>query len=488
VHKESEKAVKNKIAFLSLFSVILSFFTLTAEMNMTFSSTIDKIKRTGFYIPFTIYFVVFAVAVIFSRNLLNNNEINANSSYADIFQLLLKIALWFTTAIISIALLTVLTSWLYFLVKKRETGINFKISTDLQEGELHQKQTVRLLISPVLKPMFGFIKLRLLYDQKYFSDKFSLLENSERKFFSTSIEGTYHWPLPQIKEYHVESAILYFEDIFQFFSIAVHLPAKSKFFTHPSSKSVKDFRTLPRKTEETNTRIEQLKKVEGEYLNYKNFENNDDVRRIVWKIYAKNKELVVRIPEIMDPYASHIYLYASFFSQFNVGGNGSVEIPFLNYFKVVTWSVYQNLLKQGFEVKYIPDQEVAKNNAADEQQWVKYSISTSQWHQAKDLKTFVKTSDASIVIISSLSNANEVRDIIESHGRDITFILIKLTDSFKNQNIIDWVQWLFVQNQKDDIDVHKRAWAISPLRNKLKENEQRLEEVVKKYQELVEVF
>ncbi|HEX8277220.1 MAG TPA: hypothetical protein VF540_00940, partial [Segetibacter sp.] len=240
---------------------------------MTFSRTTDKIKRTGFYIPFTIYFVVFAVAVILSRNLLNNNEINANTSFADIFQLLLKIALWFTTAIISIALVTVLTSWLYFLIKKRKTGINFKISTDLQEGELHQKQTVRLLISPVLKPVFGFIKLRLLYDQKYFSDKFSLLENSERKFFSTTIEGTYHWPLPQIKEYHVESAILYFEDIFQFFSIAVNLPAKSKFFTHPSSKSVKDFKTLPRKTEETNTRIEQLKKVEGEYLNYKNFEN-----------------------------------------------------------------------------------------------------------------------------------------------------------------------------------------------------------------------
>ena len=284
--------------------------------------------------------------------------------------------------------------------------------------------------------------------------------------------------MPQIKEYHVESAILYFEDIFQFFSIAVNLPAKSKFFTHPSAKSVKDFKTLPRKTEETNTRIEQLKKVEGEYLNYKNFENNDDVRRIVWKIYAKNKELVVRIPEIMDPYASHIYLYASFFSLFNYVGNGAVETPFLNYFKVVTWSVYQNLLKQGFEVKYIPDQEVAKNNVADEQQWVKYSISTSQWHQAKDLKTFVKTSDASVVIISSLSNADEVRDIIEGHGRVITFILIKLTDSFKNQNIIDWVQWLFVENQKDDIDVYKRGWALSPLRMKIKENENRLTKIL----------
>jgi hypothetical protein len=64
-------------------------------------------------------------------------------------------------------------------------------------------------------------------------------------------------------------------------------------------------------------------------------------------------------------------------------GNSAIEIPFLNYFKVVTWSVYQNLVKRGFDVRYIPDQEVAKSKMADDQQWVKYNISTSKWHQVK---------------------------------------------------------------------------------------------------------
>jgi hypothetical protein len=339
------------------------------------------------------------------------------------------------------------------------------------------------VINPILKPLFVFVKLRLLYDQNQYSDKFSLLENSSRKFFSTAIEGTYHWPLPEIKEYHVEKGLIYFEDFFQFFSIAVTLPASSHFFTQPTSKPLRELKVLPRKTEETNTRIEQIRKVEGEYLNYKNFENNDDVRRIVWKIYAKNKELVVRTPEVMDPYASHVYLYTSFFNHFNTAGNGAVEIPFLNYYKVITWSVYQNLVKQGFDVRYIPDQEVANNNMADEQQWVKYSISTSRWHKAKDLKSYVKTSDASVVLISSLSDADEVRDLLEHHGKDITFIFIRLTDSFKNQNVIDWVQWLFVQNTKDDINTYKRNWSLSPLRQRIKENEKRLEAIVEKYQE-----
>ncbi|WP_018616457.1 DUF58 domain-containing protein [Segetibacter koreensis] len=449
---------------------------------MNFSRTTNKLKHAAFYIPFTIYFVVFAIAAFIGFKMLGNNEINADSSFTDIFQLLLKVALAFTIAIISVAFIPVLISFLYFMYKKRKTGIRFGISTDVKESRLNEKQTVRLAISPVLKPFFGFIRLRLLYDQKHYSKKFSLLENSKRKFFSTSIEGTYHWTLPQIKEYHVEKAVLYFEDVFQFFSIAVNLPASSHFFTQPTTKGIKDLNVLPRKTEETNTRIEQLRKVEGEYLNYKNFENNDDVRRIVWKIYAKNKELVVRIPEIMDPYASHVYLYASFFSHFDIEGNGAVEVPFLNYFKVITWSVYQNLVKRGFEVRYVPDQEVAKNNTADEQQSVKYSISTSKWHNVKDLKTYVKTNDASIVLISSLSDADEVQDLMENAGGDITFIFIKLTDSFKNQNVIDWVQWLFIENQKDDVDVYKRGWALSPLRVRIKENERKLAEILQKYQ------
>ncbi len=452
-------------------------------MNMTFSRTTDKIKHAAFYIPFTIYFVVFAIAAFVGFKMMGSNEINADSSFVDIFQLLLKVALAFTIAIISVAFLPVLISFFYFKYRQRKTGIRFDISTDVKESELHQKQTVRLLISPVLKPFFGFVKLRLLYDRKHYSKKFSLLENSKRKFFSTSIEGTYHWTLPQIKEYHVEKAVLYFEDILQFFSIAVNLPTSSHFFTQPATKGLKDLNVLPRKTEETNTRIEQLRKVEGEYLNYKNFENNDDVRRIVWKIYAKNKELVVRIPEIMDPYASHVYLYASFFSHFNIEGNGAAEIPFLNYYKVVIWSVYQNLVKRGFEVKYIADQDAAKNNAGDEQQSVKYSISTSKWHHEKDLKTYVKINDASVVIVSSFSNAEEVKDLMENYGKDITFIFIRLTDSFKNQNMIDWVQWMFVQNQKDDIDVYKRGWVLSAMRLKIKENEKKLAEILQKYQE-----
>ena len=447
-------------------------------MNIYFASLSSRMKKISFFIPFTIYFIVFTVVSLFFKNLINPNNTVYDSSYGEIFFLLIKVAIFFTFAILSFSLLFVLLSWFHFIYWKRKTGIVLQINTDKTTVDQSDKQAVHLHLKPVLKPFFGFIKIRLQYDNQHFSEKFSLVEKSSQSFFGNSLEGHYHWALPQIKEYRIEKAVVYFEDVFQFFSLATIIVANSRFIKHPVTKDPKELNAMPRKTEETNTRIEQMRKVEGELLSYKNFENNDDVRRIVWKIYAKNKELVVRIPEIMDPYASHIYLYPSFFTHFEISGNETIEVPFLNFYKNITWSVYQSLVKQGFEVKYITDTDIAANNLSTEEERIKHAVSTATWHQNKDLKSFVKTKDASVVIISSLSTPEQVRELTVQYGNEIRFIFVKLTDSFRQQNMIDWVQWLFVKNEQQDMDVYKRKWALSLLKEKIKNNEAALEKIL----------
>jgi hypothetical protein len=44
------------------------------------------------------------------------------------------------------------------------------------------------------------------------------------------------------------------------------------------------------------------------------------------------------------------------------------------------------------------------------------------------------------------------------------------------------VQWLFVQNEKTDIEAYKRLWILSSLKPKIVQNEQRLEEILEKYE------
>lgn len=453
---------------------------------MNFRGNVKKAIHTGFYAPVTVYFMVFALVAIVGYNVIGSKSQQATSSYAEIFSLLLKVTVFFTCSILTVAALSVVISFVHFLIYKQRKQVSFGIETAVKHSELVQKQAVQISIAPILKPFLGFVKIRLLYDGEQYSHKFSLLENGRKTLVDTRISGTYYWPLPQIREYQVENAILYFEDVFQFFSFAVKLPAKNNFYTHPTARKVNNLAVLPRKTEDTSTRIDQMRKVEGEYLNYKNFENNDDVRRIVWKIYAKNKDLVVRIPEIMDPYASHLYLYPSFYSQFVFAGNSVLEVPFLNYYKVILWSVYENLAQRGFEVRYIADQDVAVDNTTDEKQAVKHRISTSNWHQSSDLKSFVKTNDASVVVVSSLSNATEVQTILENNS-NITFVFVRLSDSLKQQKVADWLQWLFIETAADSIDVYKRNWSLSTMRKSLLENEQKLAMVIARHQEAVEL-
>ncbi len=452
-------------------------------MGRTLKNIRGFIQPVTFFIPFTYYFFLFAIALLLGNNWLVAKEAVSGTSFGDIFKLLLRAAVWFVVVIIIVALLSALISFLVFLWKKQKNGIRFSVTTNAAKDEIKNKpaQKIHIEISPLLKPLLGFIKIRLQYDGKQYSDKFALIQGNQKKLISLNYAGDYQWSLPEIKEYNVEKLIIYFEDMFQFFSFTVALPVQDRFHTNPYAPQVKDFAISPRKTEDTSSRIEELKKVEGEYLNYKNFENNDDVRRIVWKIYAKNKELVVRVPEVLDPSASHAFIYASFFNGFDIAGNSTAEIYFLNYYKTVLWGIYQNLGKQGYLLRYIADQQTPSKNFVDESLSTQYTISTSRWQQHKSLKEFANTKDASVIILSSLNSVEDVAALLENQSGYTMFVFIKLSNSLQRSYLIGLLQWIFIQQEKNELEVYKASWRLSLLRSKVLENEKKLEALMAKH-------
>ncbi|HEY6976804.1 MAG TPA: DUF58 domain-containing protein [Chitinophagaceae bacterium] len=440
-----------------------------------------------FFIPVTYYFFLFAVALAIANSWLSSQELIPGNSFTDIFKLLVKTGIWFLAGIIGLALLSVFISFIIFTWKRKRNNIRFSVSTTGVSGTENPVQKIHVSVSPILKPFLGFIKLRLQYDGKNFSDKFALAEAKHGKLISFNYGGDFRWNLPQIKEYHVTKLLLYFEDFFQFFSFTVALPVLDRFHTHPFSPPVEDFTISPRKTEETTTRIEELKKVEGEYLHYKNFEDNDDVRRIVWKIYAKNKDLVVRIPEILDPYASHAYMYVSFYNNFDIEGNATAEVFFLNYYKSVVWAIYQKLGKEGFDVKYIADQKtpvhhfnVQRDSPGEEQQAVQYTVTTSNWQKERDIKSLAGVKDASVIVLSSMCNAEDAESLFNNRAGNTVFILVRLSKSLHRSYLVNLLQWLFIQQEKNDVEVYKTNWRFSLLRPKILQNEKRLEAVFAK--------
>ena len=151
----------NPLRFFHL-CIINTYFSHV--MNKPIASIINRLKKASFFIPFTVYFVAFAAAVFVFKNLLGNSEIKADSSFADIFSLLLKVTALFAGVILVVSFLFVLISWLHFLYWKKKTGILLQIETSTAEQKQAEKQTVQIAAKPILKPLFGFLKIRLCGD------------------------------------------------------------------------------------------------------------------------------------------------------------------------------------------------------------------------------------------------------------------------------------------------------------------------------------
>lgn len=348
-------------------------------------------------------------------------------------------------------------------------------------SRINDSQSLSIAIHNIFKPLFGYIRLRLFYDGENISPKFSLISGrSKYNFFSNFIEGNFNWPVKHVKEYDITAGIIYFEDFFQFFSFATIHGANSNFFTPPPEFSTTDLVVKPKKTEETTNRIEEIRKVEGEFLSYKNFENNDDVRRIVWKIYAKNKELVVRIPETNDPYASHIYFYASFHNAISNDLYKEFNTLFLNYFKTITWNSYEQLSRQNVLLQFIPDQQTKTYYADDPSQKIKYFITTASWQKQNELLQYFDNRNASVLCISSFNSHLEIEEIIEKAGNGLAVVFVRLSNSFEKINITDWAQWLFIKPEKNSIDKLRLGFNLSPLKRKILENERRITNALEK--------
>ncbi len=443
---------------------------------MNWSGLQKKIKYYSFFLPLRWYGLLFSAALLLVYVWLKAKvpavSEDGASSFGDIIGLLLKVALVFVLILLMLALLSVLIPYVVFLWQERKKKIQLLLKTRL--NDVSTRTAMHLQLQPIWQPLFGFLRLRLIYDDKLFTPKFSLTsESSAFRFFKNQLAGNYYWQLPATKEYQVHNCIVYFEDIFQIFSFAVQVPVDSQFFTKPQNNEEAIPSVLPRKTENEETRIEELRRVQGEYLNYKNFEDHDDVRRIVWKIYAKNKELVVRIPETLSPYASHIYLYASFHTHFNTGE--VAEVPMLNYFKAYVWRAFQQLQTQGFEVRYMTDQEL--NVAAENvQERVLQQISLSNWHKQNELTQFVQPNNAAVAIVHSLTHVNEVKQLMSNSN--CTILFVPLTDALKVQNIGDWVKWIFVQAEEDELSKYRMLWNLTANRSQILENEKAIRKVL----------
>ena len=389
-----------------------------------------------------------------------------------VMNLFLTLAAWTMAGLFLFSLLTALAAWLLFRhqIKKKSVHIQAKFG-DGQKAEAGWVSLAVMIQGPVLRPLLGTIQARLVFVGKKISDRIVLDANvpQPRKLRRQAIRGAGQTLLHDRGIYDVEKILISFGDMLGLVALPVSVPYTNQLFTLPRPLPEQHLRAQPQASEEQKHRIDVSRRVEGEYINYKEFETGDNIQRIVWKIYAKSGQLVVRVPEIKDPYASHVYCYVSYFDGLGEE-NGAFELELLNTYKDQVRSVYEALARNGYEVRLPHDQEVPKLSGLSEKHSELFQITAASWQSQNPPSKFVHPGKAAFVCLPSLTPADEVELLVKNLQPHIPLVVVKLSEAIPSPFQFK-LKDLFFKPEKNPNDRLRQPWMIASLRRALRENE-----------------
>ena len=446
-----------------------------------------KLQYSLQYFPFTLNTLIFGLLVWGGYKLLykpmpkNGDEPSALIPF--IF-LMGKLVLWFVAGMILVSILSTIGCWLFYWVQYARKGnmLQLEFTNETKDGKKN-RLFIHARLNGAIRPVLGFIKGRLYYDDNQLTDRFSMLsiKRRENSLIPVAITGKSPLNLPDIKEYDLKGGFIYFQDMLHLFSLAISQPVSGHFYKPPVLLKDEEADVFPRKTESMDVRIDTLRRVEGEYLNYKDFESGDDVRRIVWKVYAKNRELVVRIPELFEPFASHLYFYASFYADVKASWMGEGYLKeMLNYYKNCVWTVYDALSQKEYSMRYQPDMEVHIPGEGTDAEKSARIISNSTWHKDQQLVGYFNYKTGAVLCISSFVEINDLKDLLDHCDKGVIVYFVKVSKALKHFAPLNWIGRLLFLPPNDRLARLRTGWSVSPIRFQLLKKEKEISALLEK--------
>lgn len=444
---------------------------------------LQKIRFYSQLFPLRANFFLLVLIGIIAKNLFfsaEKSELDWSSTQAFV-DLLLRLISYTLLAIIVLALVSTLTSYLLFRVrnKKEQKSLDLKISHASDQQNI---LLVQANLKNALRPVLGFVSGKLLLGNLQLSKAFALTNSHFKKnsLKIDALEGNRNFQFRDIKEYEIEGVWLYFEDMFRLIRLPFKFPMQANFYNSPQENRLEPTDISPKSTLQLEHRIEEQRKVEGDWLNYKQYEYGDDLRRIIWKIYGKNREIVIRKPETHAPFASELVLFASFHNSLKSLLPGSELANFLlNAYKNSIWTLFLSLKKdQQFNVEYVPEQLIP-TAIEDTNDRVAYQIAKADWQENNRLLSYFNTKLGSVFCVHSLSNVDDLTEFLENGDSDAQIHVTYLSKLFEIDQK-SWLKRIFLLDDANEAQQQiKTKWLLSPLRLQLLKNEEAIDRLLK---------
>lgn len=416
----------------------------------------------------------------FLMSWLRNEYGQEDSTLWLVIRLFALLVQWTLIGLVVFSAGSALAVWLYFRQLSRTKAITLDIRFgDGQKAEAGWVAIGVGLLGRVFRPVLGTVEARLVFADKQLSQPVLLDKNlvRPRQLWRSGIRGEGRTWLHDRGIHDVEHVLITFVDMLSLLSLPVTLDAVQQVYTLPKPQAPQTVVAQPHSTEEQKHRIDIPKRVEGEYVNYKEFETGDNIQRIVWKIYAKSGQLVVRIPEIKDPYASHLYFYVSYYNGLQQQ-DGAFEKEMLNVYKDYVRNLFEALSRNGYDVRIPPDQEVPHLAGVSEKKRELFQITAADWQQVNTPSAFVSPGKAAFVCLPSLVPAAEAAALLKRLPDGIPVVVAKLSEAIPSPFRFR-VKDIFFAPEPLPADQLSKPWLVSGLRRELLRNEKELEALLR---------
>src|SRR5258705_2067434 len=220
-------------------------------------------------------FVLSVLVIIMASRWLRNEYGQDDSNLWLVMNQLLRLVQGTVIGLFAVSLISVLTTYLYFLSLKGNKRVTLQAKFgDGQKAEAGWVPVTVMITGPILRPLLGTIQSRLVFSERRMSDRIVLDRNIPRpnRGWRQGIRGNGQTLLHDRGIYDVENVLVLFCDMLGLLSLPCRVSYAQQLYTLPLSHRAQAVKAQPHSTEEQKHRIDIPKRVEGEFVNYKEFE------------------------------------------------------------------------------------------------------------------------------------------------------------------------------------------------------------------------
>ncbi len=395
-------------------------------------------------------------------------------------------------SIFTFSLLTTLPAYLAMLFKKRVLETEADEKKDVIKISFQQAAAAPGLVDTEVKiynirrPLLGFAKVTIIFEDYSQTEEILLTEPLRERGKKVGIIGRKALFLPNIKDYRIHSSIIHFEDFFHLFALPYKEAEHVGIFTEPPKTVENSLVITTKSSEEPVKKVIQHRTAKGELLDYKKYAPGDDVRRIIWKNYARSRELTVRIHDRTFPYVSHINVLASFFDATppENGSQPALKEMLLDIYKEKIRQVIDAIIEQEFTVRFFTDQPVEQRYSLDEYQQMLYRVSASGWQRNYSTDQFVKDNyyklhkGSTIVLVSSLCPVKSLEHLQSGRPRDVTLCFYNAAKTLALSHPPALLKRILFVDAFEPLESAKRERQARPIIKFIADNNQNIEQTL----------